>query len=189
MKIVPKALFKAGVSAPAVNLSVPRKTGAYRMTKVVAGMFLPELASEFRTLRARPHETHFTAENIPELGKLIETEASKGVADFRASGIAGHCPDRAKVPFGALMHGPELDDGEGPASEADTRLPVENPSTVRQTHSHGDHSKRRREQNQSNRRQDHIGGSFDQAGPARNGLMRFEPRCGCVPAFFRAALR
>ena len=125
-----KALFEAGVAAPAVNLSIAREAGPNRVAQVVVGVFPPELASEFGAFGARTHKAHIALEDIPELRKLIKTRSPQVVSDPGAPWIIRDGPDRAQVPFGLLQHGSEFDNGEAVPVQPNTGLAIEDRSAI-----------------------------------------------------------
>jgi len=95
VEIMAQPFFDARVSTPSMDLCVARKARTYKVAKVIAGMFQPKFAGEFRTLRPRPDETHVAAQNVPELRKLVQSEAAKIVTDSRAARVVRHGPNGA----------------------------------------------------------------------------------------------
>ena len=74
------------------------------MTKVVAGMFQPEFAGEFRTFRPRPDKTQRRrARRSRAAVSLVQSEAAKVVPDSRAARIVWHGPNGTQMALGIFM--------------------------------------------------------------------------------------
>ena len=93
--------------------------------QVVVGDRLPELLDEDRALRPRPDQAHVAAQDVEELGQLVDIRVAEPIADPSASGVVIEGPDRARLPLGIAPHAAELDDGEEPSPLPDPLLLVE----------------------------------------------------------------
>jgi len=130
MKVVAQPLFKTRVSAPSVNLRVACKSTSNRMPQIVVRIFFRKFERELGTLRPRPHKTHITLQDVPELRKLIEAGTAKVVTNAGASRIARHRPNRPQVAFCVFTHRSKFQHRKPPAVQADPRLTVKDGPAV-----------------------------------------------------------
>src|SRR5215469_4085433 len=80
--------------------------GAHAVTLIVIGNLFPEFVDEFRPLRAWPHEAHFSADHVNELGKFVEAVFPQPPPDPRHPRIVRGGPLRTGSVFGVGSHGP-----------------------------------------------------------------------------------
>lgn len=120
-----------------VDLPLPGKAGLDRepmaLVLIVKFVFLGQA-------RARPHQAHFSAKDIDELGKFIKTRHPDQTSSFDQSGISddiqfGHRPvvfdemlnmSLMNARRGSELHAAELVDRKGFAIPSDPRLPEKN---------------------------------------------------------------
>ncbi len=183
MKVVAEPLFKTGVSAPSVNLRVPCKSTSKRMPQIIVRIFFRKIARELGTLRPRPHKTHITPQDVPELRKLVEATTAQVVTDAGASRVARHRPDRPEVALCLFAHRSEFENGKPPPVQTHTCLPIENWPAVGHPDCQGDERQERCEHNRCCSGDSHIDQPFDRPRKAANGLMRAELRQYGRPSF------
>lgn len=128
-----------------MRLSVSCEAATHRVTNVVVLMFFAKFPREFRPLGPRTDKAHLPAKDIPQLRKLVKTGAAQESADACAAGIARDRPNRTEVAFGFFMHRPKFDERESPAAESHAPLPIEDRTSIAETHSQGDHGEQWRE--------------------------------------------
>jgi hypothetical protein len=133
-------------------LGVTGDSGTDSVTDVVTGVFFSEFASKFWSFGTRTDEAHFAAQDVPELGKFIETQTTQVGTDFGTSWVVGYCPDSAEIAFGVLLHGAEFDDGKSPAVQSDSNLTIENGAAIGKANRERDNGKKRRQQHQAGAR-------------------------------------
>jgi len=85
-------IFPAG-AVPVAHLRPSRDAGLHDVALPVERNIARETLHELRTLGSRPHEAHLTNEDIPQLGKLVETtllvesQNSTGTLDFTTATV------------------------------------------------------------------------------------------------------
>ena len=130
IKVVAEPLFKTRVSAPSVNLRVACKSASNRMPQIVVRIFFRKFERELGTLRPRPHKTHITLQDVPELRKLVEATTAEVVTDAGASRVARHRPNWPEVALCLLPHRSEFQNGKPLAVQTHTCLTIENGPAV-----------------------------------------------------------
>ena len=162
VQIMVKALFETCVSAPAVNLCVTCEAASNHVANIVVSMFSPKFPREFGPLRARPDQAHVSPQNVPKLRELVKTIASEASTNRGATGITWYGPDGAEIALSILLHRSELDHCKAAAGQAYTGLAVEDRPAIGHAYHRSDQRENRREQNQGERRCDHINRSLDE---------------------------
>ena len=126
LKVVQVVLqFFPGVFDPrcvaVVDLGPACDAGAEPVAVGVEGDLFFVFGGEFGLLGAGPHYAHLSAEDVPELGYLVQAELAEDGADRgnKMGVVVGEAGFRAFAAF----HGAELVHGESPAAQPRTGLP------------------------------------------------------------------
>ena len=126
MKVVAEPLFKTRVSAPSVNLRIARESTSNGVPLVVIRIFFGKFEGELGALGPRPHKTHITAQDVPELRKLVQAGTAEVVTNAGASRIARYRPNRPEIALRLFTHGSEFENRKPPALQPDPCLTVKN---------------------------------------------------------------
>src|SRR5216117_54629 len=155
-----------GLASPAVDLRPARDARLHLVTEHVPGHPPPELLDEARALGARADEAHFTAQDVPELGQLVEAEASEEGPEARAPRIVRPRPDGPGLALGVHAHRAELEHAEALAVQAHPLLAEEDGPRGGELEEDGD--------------REHHGGGEKERQPAHDEVE--EPLDHAVPA-------
>ena len=180
-------LFQAGITAPAVNLSISGESSTDGVASMVIGIFLAKSAGKFRSLRPWADEAHVTAKDIPKLRKLIKAGTPKIITNSGAARVGRHRPDRSKIAFRMFVHCSELDHREPASAETNPGLTVKNGAAIHHPYRQCNECEQWREQNQRGNRTSYIDETFEKAGKAPDRLMLAGARRSALPVSFRSA--
>ena len=108
------------------------------MTPGVVRELALDLPHQLGALGPGTDQRHLAAEDIPELGELIDMGATQKPADPRDAGVVALRPLRPAVGLGVGPHGPELQHFELAAVLADPPLAVQDRAAVRELYGNSD---------------------------------------------------
>src|SRR5205807_3080837 len=124
-EVVLDPLLDRGLAPPAIDLRPARDARLHLMAEHVPGHPPAELLDEARALGTRADEAHLTAQDVPELRKLVEAEAPEERPEPRAPRVVRPRPDGAGLALGIHAHRAELEHLEAPAVQTHPLLAVE----------------------------------------------------------------
>src|SRR5687768_12459510 len=124
-----------------------------QMALFVVRNLLGELGHKVRALRPRADETHFAAQDVPELRNLVDARFAQDATDARRAIVAFTGPHRT-VRFRVYSHRTKLEQGKRPAVLADSLLLVKDWTTrVELDENRSQNRDRQRQQRANQRRQ------------------------------------
>ncbi|OQA42644.1 MAG: hypothetical protein BWY52_02155 [Chloroflexi bacterium ADurb.Bin325] len=115
-----------------------------------------QLHDELRPFGPRADEAHLPAQDVDQLGQLIEPGLAQHAADRRDPRVVGQGPDRAGLRLRIGPHGAKLDDLEQASGLARARLPVEERPRAGQGIGGCDERDQQAERDQAHHGGDHI---------------------------------
>src|SRR5262249_46206789 len=145
------SLFERRVAAPAVHLRPASNPGLHLVSKHVLWNSTLELIDEKRALRPWPDNRHFAFQDVPELRKLVQIEATEEAAERSAPRVIVARPHRSRGVLSVDEHRAELVHGEGAPVEAHPLLTIEDRARRAHPHSRGDGKARNRDKDQRRR--------------------------------------
>ena len=102
-------------------------------------------------------QTHLAAQDVPELGQLVETrDAEKPTKPCRAFSVG----KRLTVSANKIAHRPELHQSKRNAAKPGSLQTKDHRRPHGRTHEHDDHEHHRREHHEAEKRRDEIEGAF-----------------------------
>src|SRR5262245_3955215 len=119
------ALLERGVAPQPVDLRPAGHAGLHLVPQHVAGDGPAELLDEEWALRSGTDDAHLAAQDVHELGQLVEAEPAQDRAERHATRIVRGCPHRPAPRLRIDAHGAQLEHAEPLAVEPHPLLPVE----------------------------------------------------------------
>lgn len=116
--------FKAGVAPPAMDLGPSRDPRLDLVAQHVAGNLAAKLINKNGAFWSWAHQTHIPAQDIPELGKLVQAAAAQKPSEPSGAVVGRLGPHRPRALFGIHRHGTKLQDGEAVAIQTHPGLAV-----------------------------------------------------------------
>lgn len=160
-QVIPE-LLPSGEFAVAIELGQTRQTGANNVSAVEIPDFLAKLPDELRPLRPRSHKAHVAAEDVPELGKLVEGHGAKDAANASDARVALRRWYGPPFLIRVGNHRAELDTPELPAVFSYAGLSVECGPAIVEFDSKGNQAPKRQRNSQPNPGEQDVEDSLEQ---------------------------
>src|SRR5262245_19909432 len=130
------------------------------MTQIVIWNIFLEPLDEKSALGSRSDETHFALKDVEHLRNFVDSEFANDCADAGYPRITFRRPYRTYFRFGILGHGAKFTQHEAAIILTNALLPVKNRSTAFKLDGDSGQQDERHAQNQSDKRNHHIDGTF-----------------------------
>ncbi len=123
VNIVLDAAGEVVTSAQAVDLRPARHARLHEVAGEIMGDLFREVFDVMRTFGARTDEAHVSAQDVPELGQLIQVPATHKTSEAKQPGVAGLGADMDVVRLGGIRrHAAELPEREQASAGAHASL-------------------------------------------------------------------
>ena len=120
------SFFQGSISPPAVDLGPSGDTRLHFVAQHVIWNFGFEFLNQYRSFGPGTNQAHFAVENVEQLRKFVEVEASQVNPKRGSAGVILRGPDRSGLFFCILAHRPEFERKKRFSIEAHPLLSVEN---------------------------------------------------------------
>ena len=126
IQVLLDSFFQGSISTPADDLGPSGDPRLHFVAQHVIWNFGFEFLNQYRSFGAGTNQAHFAAENVEQLRKFVEVEASQ-VNPKRGSAVVIFCgPDRSGLFFCILAHRQEFEREKRFSIEAHPLLSIEN---------------------------------------------------------------
>jgi hypothetical protein len=124
---------------------------------------MAELFNEHWSFGPGAHQAHIAAQDIEELGQLINVGVPEPVSDAGATAVVIRCPDGPCFLLGIAPHASELDDPESSSPLPHPLLGIKNRPARCQQNGHGNDREKRSQDQKSEGGEDNVGQALRRA--------------------------